>query len=194
MAGNMAPPVHRIIEPAPVRVTQQHVVLAVLVEVTDAGNLPVQFAGQVGQAALTGNMAAPVHRIVEPAPVLVAQQHVVLAVLVEVTDAGNLPVQFAGEVGQASLAGNMAPPVHRIVEPAPVLVAQQHVVLAVLVEVTENRRRTNTAFVCVGCSKRHYTTEQRRQYAQTPPSCEHGAYPVSVPGQAPHPGTSILLV
>ena len=134
-------PVHGIVEPASPGVSQQHVVLAVAVEVADAGDAPVEVCGEVGGSALGADVEAPVHGVVVPASLDVSEQHVVLAVAVEVSDAGDSPVEIGGEVGGAALGADVQAPVHGVVEPVPPGVSQQHVVLAVAVEVAQVRAR-----------------------------------------------------
>ena len=134
--GTHGAAVQRIEVPAPVLVAQQHVVAPVAVEVADARHLPGEVRRHAGDRAAAGNRGSPVHGVEVPAAVLVAQQHVVAPVAVEVADAGNRPGEGRRN-GRRAAAGEGAAAVHAVVVPAPLFVAQQHVVLAVAVEVAD---------------------------------------------------------
>ena len=133
-----APPVHGVVAPAAVpAVAQEDVGPAVAVDVADAGEAPVRVRRQAAQGAAAGGDAGAVHRVVAPAPVLVAEQHVVPAVAAEVADAGEAPCGVRREVRRFAVAGQRPAAVHRVAAPASVLVAQEDVVPAVAVEVAE---------------------------------------------------------
>ena len=138
------------------------------------------------RAALVSEGLSPVHGVVVPAPVgATAQQHVVFAVAVEVSDAGELPVEVAGDISRAAPAGEVAVAVHGVVIPAPVGVAQQHVVLAVPVEVAK----------VLGCGRdvggivslQEGGGEQDGQQAEDAAGAQHGKLP-RVPAGAANAG------
>ena len=67
---------------------QQHVILAVAAEITDANKAPFPILGKINHAAASQQIAA-IHGEIPPTAILVAQQHVVLAVAVEVAELQN---------------------------------------------------------------------------------------------------------
>ena len=140
-AGADAPTVHEAEMPAPVRVVaQQHVVAPVGVEVADAGDPPSRVGRQIRLPALGLDPMRAVHGVVLPAAVVVAQQHVVHAVAVQVADPGERPGAVGGQVHRAALVRHVSATVHRVQAPATVAVTQQHVVPPVAVEVADGGR------------------------------------------------------
>ena len=85
-----------------------------------------------------------VHGVIDPSAIVVAKQHVVVAVAVEIAEPGHMPGLVAGQVRCLGLAVCYRRAVHLEDMPS-VPVPQQNVVLAVAVEVrdvgTENRQR-----------------------------------------------------
>ena len=115
--------------------TQEHVVVAVAVQIADADEVEYFVARDPCRALVVGHGHPAVHRVVLPAPVLVAEQDLLAAVAVEIADAGDLPVGVGMDPYDPAPGGDVAPAVHRVVPPPPVFVAQQHIVVAVVVEV-----------------------------------------------------------
>ena len=143
LAHDVALAVHRVLVPAVrVRVPEQHVVLAVAVEVGDRGEPPVEVRRQVRVVRRLDRGA--VHPCDVPRPVDRATgEDVGLAVAVEVAEAHDQPVEVRLE-GDRARAGQLARPVHGVViRGAPararraVGAGEQDVVLAVAVEVAE---------------------------------------------------------
>ena len=136
-------PVHQMVAPVlsglpvplPVQPPQQHVVLAVAVEVADAGHPPPPVRRQRRFAA-PGNTPPAVHRVVVPAAAPAPHQHIVPPVAVEVPNTRNRHRRVARELPVARPRQH-PPAVQRVVAPVPVRVAQQRVRPAVAVEVAE---------------------------------------------------------
>ena len=116
---------------------QQHVVVAVAVQVAEAGELPIRVSGQIGRAALADRDGAVRNRIVVPASVAgIAQQDVVGGVAVEIADADEGPVVVDGHRQSDAFVRSVAA-IHHVVVPAAVFVAQQHVAVTVTVEIAD---------------------------------------------------------
>ena len=173
-AGADRAAVHRVVAPAPVvAVPHEHIVATVAIEIPDAGHRPCQVSGE-RHAAARGLHPSPVHRVVVPAPVVgAAHEHVVAAVAVQVADAGQRPGEVAGERHLASPGAHRAA-VHRVVPPAArVRVAQQHVRLAVAVEIAQDPLGAGDGFERRGGAEETDREDQREPlYRHGDPCCE----------------------
>ena len=140
--GEHRAPVHREVPPAPARpgVPREEVRLAVAGEIPDAGDVEGRIVVQiVHRPALGRDVVAPVHDVEPPAVRgRVPEQHVVLAVAVEVGDRGEAPVEVGRQVRVAGARRLDRAAVHPREVPRPGdRVAGEDVGLAVAVEVAE---------------------------------------------------------
>ena len=85
--------IHQIAPPCAIRVPEEDVVLAIAVEVAKARKLPMGIGFEFHRAALRLDRRTPVHWVVVPPAIDIAQKHVVVAVAVQVTDGARCPVQ-----------------------------------------------------------------------------------------------------
>ena len=145
IARNVAATVHRVVVPATVRMAQQHVVATVSVEVARARQRPGGIARQGRNAAIARDMAAAVHAVVAPAAIRMAQQHIRTTISVEVADARHRPLQIACQIRRAPAFGHLPATVHRVVAPATVRMAQQHIRATVAIEVADASRQRRLA-------------------------------------------------
>ena len=85
--------IHGEIVPATVNVAQEHIVPAVPVEIPEAGKTPRHLVRKISGCGHAGDNCAVRERMVVPATIGMAEQHVIRLIAVEVAYAGEPPLR-----------------------------------------------------------------------------------------------------